>query len=92
MSADIGGLGWRAELSDTILKGNHPESFHQRLVQIDQIGSVEKIFNDFFAKYSIFSHGSQFGWRAGSLDTIPKGDHQRTIPARFGPNWPSSFR
>ena len=32
------------------------------------------------------------GWWAGSSDTILKGDHPRTIPPKFGPNWPSSFR
>ena len=34
---------------------------------------------------------SWFG-RAGSSDTILKGDHLRTIPTQFGPNWLSSFR
>ena len=29
------------------------------------------------------------GWRMGSLDIILKGDHLRTIPAKFGPYWPS---
>ena len=32
------------------------------------------------------------GWRAGSLDTILKGDLLRTIALKFGPNKPSSFR
>ena len=32
------------------------------------------------------------GWRVGSTDTILKGDHLRTIPAKFGPNQPCSFR
>ena len=32
------------------------------------------------------------GWRVGSSDTILKGDHLRTIPSKFGPNMPSSFR
>ena len=32
------------------------------------------------------------GWRVGSTDTILKGDHLRTIPAKFGPNRPCSFR
>ena len=31
------------------------------------------------------------GWQMGSLDIILKRD-QRTIPSKFGPNWPSSFR
>ena len=32
------------------------------------------------------------GWRMGSLDTILKGDHLRTILSKFGPNSPISFR
>ena len=36
--------------------------------------------------------GGHLGWRAGSSDTILKGDHSRTIQPKFGPDWPSSFR
>ena len=32
------------------------------------------------------------GWQAGSSDIILKGDLLRSIPLKFGPNWPSSFR
>ena len=31
------------------------------------------------------------GWWASSLDSNLKG-HLRTIPTKFGPNWPSSFK
>jgi hypothetical protein len=41
---------------------------------------------------SIFSNSSHFEWRAGLSDTILKGTHPRTIPARFGLIWFSSFR
>ena len=34
-------------------------------------------------KISIFSNSSHFEWRAGLSDTILKGDHPRTIPAKF---------
>ena len=30
--------------------------------------------------------------QAGSLDTILKGGHRRTIQSKFGPNWLSSFK
>ena len=40
----------------------------------------------------VFSNGSHLGWGPMSSDTILKGDHIRTIPPRFGPDWPSSFR
>ena len=38
------------------------------------------------------SADSSLGWRAGSADTILKGNHIRTIPSKFGPNWLTSFR
>jgi hypothetical protein len=41
---------------------------------------------------SIFSNSSDFEWRAGLSDTILKGDHPRTIPAKFFLIWFSSFR
>jgi hypothetical protein len=41
---------------------------------------------------SIFSNSSHFEWRAGLSDTILKGDHPRTIPAKFGLIWFSGFR
>jgi hypothetical protein len=41
---------------------------------------------------SIFSNSSHPELRAGLLDTILKGTHPRTIPARFGVIWFSGFR
>jgi hypothetical protein len=41
---------------------------------------------------SIVSNSSHFEWRAGLLDTILKGDHSRTIPAKFVLIWFSGFR
>ncbi len=41
---------------------------------------------------SIFSNSSHLEWRAGLSDTILKGAHPRTIPARFGVIWFSGFR
>jgi hypothetical protein len=41
---------------------------------------------------SIFSNNSHLEWRAGLSDTILKGTHPRTIPARFGVIWFSGFR
>jgi hypothetical protein len=40
----------------------------------------------------IFIHGIHLEWRAGLSDTILKGTHPETIPARFGLIWFSSFR
>jgi hypothetical protein len=36
-----------------------------------------------FEEISIFSNGGHLGWRAGLSDTILKGTHPGTIPARF---------
>jgi hypothetical protein len=41
---------------------------------------------------SIFSNRSHLEWRAGLSDTILKGTHPGTIPARFGLIWCSGFR
>jgi hypothetical protein len=41
---------------------------------------------------SIFSNGSHFEWRAGLSDTLLKGYHPRTIPAKFALIWFSGFR
>jgi hypothetical protein len=39
----------------------------------------------------IFSNGSHLGYRMELPDTILKGDHLRTIQAKFGWNWPSGL-
>jgi hypothetical protein len=41
---------------------------------------------------SIFSNNSHLEWRVGLSDTIMKGTHPRTIPARFSVIWFSGFR
>ena len=43
-------------------------------------------------EFSIFSNSSHMEWRAGLSDTILKGAHPRTIPARFGLIWFRGFR
>ena len=43
-------------------------------------------------KISIFSNNSHFEWKAGLSDTILKGDHPRTIPAKFTLIWFNGFR
>jgi hypothetical protein len=40
----------------------------------------------------MFSNSSHLEWRAGLSDTILKGTHPGTIPARFGLIWLSGFR
>jgi hypothetical protein len=40
----------------------------------------------------IFSNSSHLEWGAGLSDTILKGTHAGTIPARFGLIWFSGFR
>jgi hypothetical protein len=41
---------------------------------------------------SILSNSSHLEWWVGLLDTILKGTHPRTIPARFGLIWFRGFR
>jgi hypothetical protein len=41
---------------------------------------------------SIFSNSSHLEWTAGLSDTVLKGTHPGTIPARFGLIWFSGFR
>jgi hypothetical protein len=40
----------------------------------------------------IFSNSSHFEWRAGLSDTVLKGDHPRTIQAKFALIWVCGFR
>jgi hypothetical protein len=43
-------------------------------------------------KFSIFSNSGHLEWRVGLSDTILKGNHPGTIPARFSLIWFSGFR
>jgi hypothetical protein len=45
-----------------------------------------------FEEISIFSNGGHLGYRTPLTDTILKGTHPGTIPARFGLIWFSGFR
>jgi hypothetical protein len=45
-----------------------------------------------FEEISIFGNGGHLGYRAGLSDTILRGTHPGTIPARFGLIWFSGFR
>ena len=45
-----------------------------------------------FEEISIFGNSGHLEWRAGLSDTILKGTHPGTIPARFGLIWFSGFR
>jgi hypothetical protein len=40
-----------------------------------------------FEEISIFSNSGHLDWKAGLSDTILKGTHPGTIPARFGLIW-----
>jgi hypothetical protein len=45
-----------------------------------------------FEEISIFSNGGHLGYRTALTDTVLKGAHLGTIPARFGLIWFSGFR
>jgi hypothetical protein len=53
-------------------------------LKIEQFWSFEEI--------SIFSNGGHLGYRTALTDSILKGTHPGTIPARFGLIWFSGFR
>jgi hypothetical protein len=38
-----------------------------------------------------FELGDHLGWKSGSPDTFLEGGHPRTIPPKFGCNWPSGI-
>ena len=54
------------------------EAVSEEILNIFPIGSYVKTMS---------ADGSHLGWRAGSSDTILKGDHLRIIPTKFGPNY-----
>jgi hypothetical protein len=52
----------------------------------------DEIFIVHIEEISILSNSSHLEWRAGLSDTILKGNHPGTIPARVGLIWFSGFR
>ena len=58
--------------------------FGHILLKIEQFWPFEEI--------SIFSNGGHLGYRTALTDTMLKGTHPGTIPARLGLIWFSSFR
>jgi hypothetical protein len=77
-------------LPDTILKRGHQRT-KQSLVPIGPVVSEMKIFQ-ISPHFFIFSNSDYVGWRSALPDTILEGDHQQTIPPKFGLKWPSGFR
>jgi hypothetical protein len=67
---------WRPLLKIEISSNGQNLKFGYFLAKIEQFWPFEEI--------SIFSNGGHLGWRAGLSDTILKGTHPGTIPARFG--------
>jgi hypothetical protein len=63
---------------------NNRNFFNCPLLLLKQQWTIEEI--------SIISNSSHLEWRAGLSDTYLKGNHPRTIPARFGLIWFSGFR
>ena len=82
----------RAGLSNTIQRGTHPGTIPARFGLIWFRGFRGEDVTSLCLHSVVFSSGGHLGWGPMSSDTILKGDHIRTIPPRFGPDWPSSFR
>jgi hypothetical protein len=75
-----------AKSSLTYILGFSVKFFFQPIMQIRHILIKDHI------EISIFGNSSHIEWRAGLSDTILKGTHPRTIPARFGLIWFCGFR
>ena len=76
----------------TILEGDHSRIISANLVEIGSAVSEEKIFFQFHPPpFFYFQLGGHLGRKSESPDTILEGGHPRTIPPKFGCNWPSGF-
>ena len=95
MFADSSHLGWRSGSLHIILKVDHLRTIHAMFVLNWLIGFrvrlLKKISIGSYVK-TMFANGSHLGWRSGSLHTILKVDHLRTIHAMFVLNWLIGFR
>jgi hypothetical protein len=73
-----------------------PKDHWWHVCYIGWLVSEEKILKHFFPIRSyvktMSAEGGHLGWRSGSLDTILKIDHLRTIHAMFALNWLTGFR
>jgi hypothetical protein len=83
----VGGLKCRTHSR----KGTSQGSIQQSLVEIGSVVSEEKIFVNFIPPFFYFKLGGHLGWKSGSPGIILEGGHPRTIPPKFGCNWPSGF-
>ena len=64
-----------------------PPSDHKKEMKSNYLSFCEYLTN-----YSMSAEGGHLGWRSGSLDTILKIDHLKTIHAMFALNWLTGFR
>jgi hypothetical protein len=64
--------------------------FKPESVKFELYKHNEELFK--FEKNYIYSHGCHLGYRTVLTDTILRGTHPGTIPARFGLIWFSGFR
>ena len=80
--------------SNTILKGNHLRPIRPKFGPKWPSSFRGDDFYLIFFVYILFvvTVDILVGYRSGSLDTFLKGNHQRTIPPKFGSIWPSAFR
>ena len=59
----------------------------------DHIRTIQsKVWSQLASIKTMFGDDGHLGWQAGSSDIILPEDHVRTIPLKFGPHWPSTFR
>jgi hypothetical protein len=94
-------FAWFATTFSFFVTGNRDRKFRYNLrselvYTFKWTKSVARLWRNQINKaameFSIFSNSSHLEWRAGLSDTILKGTHTRTIPARFGLIWFRGFR
>ena len=96
MSAEGRHLGWRSGSLDTILKIDHLRTVHAMFALNWLTGFRGEDFKTFIPIGSyvktMSTEDGHLGWRSGSLDTILKIYHLRTIHAMFALNWLTGFK
>ena len=96
MSAHGSHLGWRSWSPDTILKVYYPRTIHAMFALNWPTSFRGEDFKTFFSigfyVKTMSADGIHFGPRSGSLNTILKVDHLKTIYAMFALNLLTGFR
>ena len=92
MSADSSYLGRRLGSSETKFWTGTTKDHFIKVWPSNFRGDFKTPFPRGSYVKTMSADGGRLGWQVGSSDAMLKGDQLRTIPTKFDPNWPSSFR